>query len=154
MQTPMLETKSVEIGGRVFTIRKLNYREALKVYCNFQKLIAAFFDDSKPDGLSLFQIAGLLGHVSHEDLKWYVEAFGPSTTVDFGDGRVLPLVHVPANFAKGLPEVDPVAECFGGALEDMFTWLDECARFNFAGLIAKTAGALRNMPAGAPEQKA
>lgn len=139
----LTQTHTFELSGRQFTLNKLSFRKALPVYCKFQKLMAAFFDDDAMTdaGLAIFQIAGFAGQVSHADLTEYITAFGPSTVVDFGDGRVQVLQVKPAT--KTSAEVDPVAELFDDNLPDLFRWLDECIKFNFAETIAKTASALK-----------
>ncbi len=138
------ETHTFELGGKQFTLRKLSFHQSLPVYCRFQELLAVFLDEdaSKKAGeLAIFQLVGLAGKLNFAELDYYIKAFGPSTTVDFADGRVLALKVVPAT--KSAPEVDPLSELFTDNLPDMFKWLDACVRFNFGGTIEKTASALK-----------
>ncbi len=147
-----IETHTFELNGRQLTLRKLNFRQALPIYCKFQPIMAAFFDQAAaaPGGLAVFQIVGSMGRLSYEDLDYYIQQFGPSTTVDFGDGRVLPLKLVPAT--KTAPAVDPVSELFDDDMPGMFKWLDECVRFNFGATIAKTFSALKEEPGRAVDE--
>jgi hypothetical protein len=128
--------ESIEINGRLFTVRRLPFSRASAVYERLKRVLQMVFADEElsADGGSPLMVAGVAGGVSDEDLKFYVKEFGAVTTVDLGDGRA-PLLSDPATQER----------VFGinGSFEDVFTWLDFAVRLNFQGAIEKMRGALR-----------
>jgi hypothetical protein len=109
-------------------------------------------DESVEAGrMSVFMLAGMGGALPAEDLELYVKTFGAATTCTFADGRVLSLKKIPAS--KNGPEVNPMDEVFSGALDQMFEWLDACARLNFGSLIEKTRAGLASVDPAKAEPK-
>ncbi len=127
----MLVIEDRTIGGKQYQIRVLNVAEARKVYQRVQQLLAIVGDENLAEsGLDPILVAGMSGALKENDLDYLCEKFGPTTTVDMGDGRVLVL------------KADVQNDLFAGNFEHMFEWLAACISVNFGGVIAKMRGAL------------
>lgn len=131
----ILRTEQVEINGRLFTMRLLNVTEGRKVFARLQSLLPFWSSEDIEKGMGPILSGCLSGNVSEADLAALSDAFVPYTTVDIKDG--------PSPLSKHLNDV------FSGSYEDMFTWLDACVKFNFAGIIEKIKGAMLSRAASA-----
>lgn len=130
----LLYTQERIIGGKKYTIRPLDVAMGRKVYARVQRYLQLFATEAQVTlGVSAMLMAGMSDNIgSDDDIDWLCMTFGPSTTVDFGDGRVLPLSNVGAQ-----------NELFMGSYEDQYEWLDACIEVNFKGIIEKLKGVLR-----------
>ena len=140
----MTTIASVEISGHTYTIRKLPLASARKVFARLQRVLALYADrDMAAEGLSPIVCANLAGALSEADLQFYATEFGPSTTVQWEDDRVLMLK-------------DPKhqEEAFADNFADQLDWIDACVQLNFAGVLAKIDGAQNSKPASAPREAA
>ena len=138
----MLQTEERTIGGRVYTLRVLNVAQGRKVYSRIQRYLGAWTDAEANSGLGPLMSVAIMGGLGDDDIAFLAEVFGPTTTVDMGDGRTLTL--------KDPKHVD---ELFAGAFEAQVEWLEACVDFNFRGVIEKMKGVLQKL-AAAPEPKA
>ena len=133
----LLDTHTLEINGRHFTVRVLPFREARSVFARLSRLLSMWGDDElKGSGVGPFVWASIGSAVTEDDLAYYCKAFGKETTVDLGDGRVVTLTVD----AKG--ESAAMDNVFAGNLDEMFEWLDFCVRATDGKLIEKMNGAL------------
>lgn len=140
----ILRSEAREIGGRAFTIRMLPLADSLKVYGRLQRLLAVWADDdARETGLGPIMLSGMVGGVNGDDLNLLAETFGKTTTVDVGEGRTITLTGEKERM-----------EVFGGRVEDLFTWLDECVALNFEGVIAKLRAAAERASAAAKAAEA
>jgi hypothetical protein len=122
----MMQSTTVRIGERDFQIGLLPFKAARPVYSKIQRLLVLNEDEIASSGLGLFMFAGFSGGVDDATLGELIEAFGAVTQVAISPTQTLPLSK---DEARNL--------VFAGRLEDMFQWLDECVKYNFAGCMAK-----------------
>lgn len=128
-------TETVEIGGRNFTIRKLALVKQRVVYARFQKLLGVFAqrEELAQEGMSAFMTATMANLVSQEDMQFFCDQFGPSTSVEWDAERTLILKD---------PAHQEIA--FGEDYTHQFEWLDACFALNFAGVLGKLSAALQS----------
>ena len=130
------------IDGKTFTISLLPLAIGRKVYARIQAHIGSLYSvDVSETGATHLMVAGFAGRLTEEDIQFLCTQFAPTTVVDFGDGRVLPLKDDAAQ-----------NELFMGAYEIQFDWLEACIEVNFRGVIEKLKGAQRNSVAAAKER--
>lgn len=139
----MLQTESKEIAGRVYTARILSFSEARKVYSRLQRLLAANEEILDEANVGLFMFLGVVGAMSEEDLHFYIDCFGPTTSVALDAMRSLPL-----NSDTNRNVV------FAGRFEEVFEWLDFCVDVNFRAARAKLNGARKALEARAEAEAA
>ncbi len=121
----------VEINGKDFTIAPLPVAEARQVYAKIQRVLVLSAEESvESSGVGATMWATMAGGLSEEDLDVVIKLCAARTTVDFRDGRVLPLTSAAAMNAA-----------FEGAIDDLFAWLDASFTVNFAGVLAKMRAA-------------
>jgi hypothetical protein len=121
-----MQSHSARIGDYDYTIGLLSFKDARPVYSKFQRLLSLSEDELVKSGLGLFMFAGFAGGISDDDLSYLIDAFGKVSTVAISATQSFPLSKEEARNIV-----------FAGRLEDMFSWLDECVRFNVAGCMAK-----------------
>lgn len=129
-----LQTEQRDINGRVFTVRVLTFAEARKVYSKIQRLLVGNEEVVADAGVGLFMFAGLAGAISDEEMKLFIDTFGPTTSVALDATRTLDLGD------EGKRNL-----VFGGHFEDMFAWLDFCVDVNFAVVMEKLRGARQRL---------
>lgn len=129
-----LQTEQRDINGRVFTVRVLTFAEARKVYSKIQRLLVGNEEVIEDAGVGLFMFAGLAGAISDEDMKLFIETFGPTTSVALDATRTLDLGD---EMKRNL--------VFGAHFEDMFEWLDFCVDVNFKVVMGKLRGARQRL---------
>ena len=130
----LIQSEVREISGRTYTIRVLPLASARKLYHRVQALLAMSADENvQNSGAGAVMFAVLTKNITDADIDDMVQLFGPCTTVDFMDGRVLSL--------GGRDGVAAQDELFAGAIEDFYAWLDACVEVNFKGALAKLRGA-------------
>ena len=134
----------VEINGKDFTIAPLPVAEARQVYAKVQRVLVLSAEESvEASGVGATMWATMAGGLPEEDLDVVIKLCATRTTVDFRDGRVMPLTSAVAMNAA-----------FEGAIDDMFSWLDECFKVNFEGVLAKMRAAATKAHAAAEAKKA
>jgi hypothetical protein len=123
-----------EIGGRVFQIRKLPLIAQRVVYARFAKLLGVFtqLEELAAEGGSAFMTCTMLGMINQEDMQFYCDQFGPSTTVEWDESKTL--------FLKDAKAQETV---FGDDYAQQFEWLDACFALNFETVLAKMNAALQ-----------
>lgn len=136
-----------EIGGRTFTLSSLRFDHAREVYAKIAPMLQAYGNEQMvktTEALTLFVVAGMGNAISAEDLKFYCEKFGPTTTVDL-DANAMLLLKNKEHMAQAFAEDN---------FADMFEWLDACVEHNFASVIAKIRGGLAKLKQDRPEAEA
>lgn len=108
--------------------------DALKLYSRVSALLAMAADEKVQEaGAGAVMFAVITKNLSDSDVEDMAKLFGPCTSVDFGDGRVLTL--------NGRDAIAAQNELFSGAIEDYYAWLDACIEVNFKGALEKLRGA-------------
>jgi hypothetical protein len=136
MSNPLLAVKPYVIGGRNYAISVLPFAKSREVYSKLQSIISVNEETLNEAGVGLFMLAGLAGHMPDEDLKFYITAFGPTTTVEIDAQRRFDLGD---DIKRGI--------VFADRFEELFEWLDACVEVNFGGVIAKQRAARSAMQA-------
>lgn len=125
-----MQSTTVRIGEFDYQISMLAFKDARPVYSKIQRLLVLNEDEIASSGLGLFMFAGFSGGIDDATLGELIEAFSKVTTVALN-----------ATQTVSLGKEDARNLVFGGRLEDMFQWLDECVKYNFAGCMAKLEAA-------------
>lgn len=141
MSNQVFPTATREIGGRIYTVRALAFSEARKAYSKLQRLLAANEEVLAEAGVGLFMFAGLAGAIDDEELKFYIDIFGPTT-----EAAMSPVITL------NLGAEDRRNVVFAGRFEDVFEWLDFCVEHNFSAVIAKLRGVRRALEARQAQQ--
>jgi len=146
---PLLKNETRKIGDYTYTIQVLPLAESRAVYAKVKKVLALKAEPPTKDLGSLSTALGatmcthMVEQMSEADLDAVVKALSGTTRVDFGDGRELSL--------GGRDGALTQSECFCGALELMFEWIDACLEVNFSGVLEKMRGASAKLAEGAAE---
>ncbi len=138
----LLAIEEKVIGGRTFRIRALSYSEGKRALPLVQRYFHQIGDPALRE-IGLLMLASMQGALKEEDVDKLVAIFGPTTTVDFGDGT-----------EPSLKDVQNQNRVFAGAYEDVYAWLDACIEVNFGGLIEKTNAAVQKLAEAAATKKA
>lgn len=137
-----LEPQSaIDIGGNIFTVKRLPLVESRKVYTKLQRILQMVFTDPAllEDGASAIQLAGLADGLSEETLEYLIKAFAKVTTVQPTDGGPDVTLMAPAAQQRFFADE--------GNFEDQFTWLDFAIRSEYGSAIAKMRDALKKAEA-------
>ncbi|MEY4507961.1 MAG: hypothetical protein RLZZ450_83 [Pseudomonadota bacterium] len=140
----LLSTTPVEINGRTYQIRPLAFADARQVYAKMQRLLALHGDEAVTESkCGLFLFAGLIGAINDDDLKFFIDKFGPTTVCALDAQRTLPLTTD-----------EHRSNVFAGCFEECLAWLDACVDVNYAGVMAKLGAAKTALEAKVEAAKA
>lgn len=144
-------TDSFDLDGKTYTIRALGFEASRKGYAIISKALGALADQDTSELNACILMASISGHLSNDDLKFLCDLFAPETSVDFNDPN--PEKNQTSRVLK-LSTKGAMDECFGGALEYMFDWLEKCVNLSYGPTIEKTRGAIEAVAARKSAPKA
>ncbi len=114
-----LETKDKSIAGVTYRVTQLTATKGRAVFVRLAKLFAGMAGAKNMED----RIAGILGKLSDDDLKFVCDVFASATQV-----------HAPGD--KGWPQLSDVFDLhFAGRYLEMFQWLAFCLEVNFSGFF-------------------
>jgi hypothetical protein len=152
----LLKSETRTIGAYEVTVKTLNTRDARAVYPRIQRILVGFADAGRTVPVNAFVGAGLAGLISEDDLTFYIDKFGPATTVDMGvdaQGNASRISLAVQKGRNGERDEGAIDRVFGGDFALLLEWLDFAVRVTFEGLIAKI-NAVMQPDEGGPAAKA
>lgn len=122
----MREVKTIELGGRTFSVTQLGAKDGFATFVKLTKMVGPAIGKLAGGVPAMADAAQLLASNLDEAVAWgVVELFARHTTMTIESGQAIPLTG-------GI-------DVFAGKFEDLFAWLEFCLDTNYASFLSGLA---------------